>query len=157
MTEEEKQQLEELKSKVEELSNKIENTKDVSNPGNLIDWPTSALRVKKLEVVSKGNSLYGVRSDDGYYIGVGDQAVNIITSGKVIQNINSVAQNWNPNQDDAYALGSSASFRWSDIKVVKINGSTPLAGTKVYYVADSSGGAVTRKLTFTDGILTAEV
>lgn len=33
---------------------------------------------------------------------------------------------------------------------------TPLAGTKVYYVADSSGGAVTRKLTFTDGVLTAE-
>ena len=33
---------------------------------------------------------------------------------------------------------------------------TPLAGTKVYYVADSSGGAVTRKLTFTDGILTSE-
>jgi hypothetical protein len=32
----------------------------------------------------------------------------------------------------------------------------PLAGTKVYWVADSSGGAVTRKVTFTDGILTAE-
>jgi len=31
-----------------------------------------------------------------------------------------------------------------------------LSGTKTYYVADSSGGAVTRKLTFTDGILTAE-
>lgn len=31
-----------------------------------------------------------------------------------------------------------------------------LAGTKVYYVSDSSGGAVTRKLTFTDGILTSE-
>lgn len=37
-----------------------------------------------------------------------------------------------------------------------IDGPTPLAGTKVYFVADSSGGAVTRKLTFTDGILTAE-
>ena len=33
---------------------------------------------------------------------------------------------------------------------------TPLSGTKVYYVSDTSGGAVTRKLTFTDGILTAE-
>lgn len=33
---------------------------------------------------------------------------------------------------------------------------TPLAGTKVYYVSDSSGGAVTRKLTFTNGILTSE-
>lgn len=37
-----------------------------------------------------------------------------------------------------------------------IDGQTPLAGTKVYYVSDTSGGAVTRKLTFTDGILTSE-
>lgn len=36
-------------------------------------------------------------------------------------------------------------------------GTVPLAGTKVYYVANSSGGAVTRKLTFTNGILVAEV
>lgn len=34
--------------------------------------------------------------------------------------------------------------------------STGLAGTKVYYVSDTSGGAVTRKLTFTNGILTSE-
>lgn len=33
---------------------------------------------------------------------------------------------------------------------------TPLAGTKVYYVSDSSGGAVNRKLTFQDGILISE-
>lgn len=33
---------------------------------------------------------------------------------------------------------------------------TPLAGTKQYFVADSSGGAVTRRLTFTNGILTSE-
>lgn len=32
----------------------------------------------------------------------------------------------------------------------------PLAGTKVYYVSDTSGGAVNRKLTFVNGILTAE-
>jgi parallel beta-helix repeat protein len=31
-----------------------------------------------------------------------------------------------------------------------------LAGTKVYYVSDTSGGSPTRQLTFTDGILTAE-
>lgn len=37
-----------------------------------------------------------------------------------------------------------------------IDGQTPLAGTKVYYVSDSSGGAVTRKLTFIDGILVSE-
>lgn len=32
----------------------------------------------------------------------------------------------------------------------------PLSGTKVYYVSDSSGGLVTRKLTFINGILTSE-
>jgi hypothetical protein len=37
-----------------------------------------------------------------------------------------------------------------------IDGQTPLAGTKIYYVADSSGGSPTRKLTFMDGILTSE-
>lgn len=37
-----------------------------------------------------------------------------------------------------------------------VDGQTPLSGTKVYYVADSSGGAVTRKLTFINGILTSE-
>jgi len=31
-----------------------------------------------------------------------------------------------------------------------------LAGTKVYYVSDTSGGAVTRKLTYQDGILISE-
>ena len=33
---------------------------------------------------------------------------------------------------------------------------TALAGTKIYYVANSSGGAVTRKLTFKNGLLTSE-
>lgn len=32
----------------------------------------------------------------------------------------------------------------------------PLSGTNVYYVSDSSGGAVTRKLTFTNGVLTSQ-
>ena len=32
----------------------------------------------------------------------------------------------------------------------------PLSGVKVYFVADSSGGAVTRKLTFNGGVLTLE-
>ncbi len=32
----------------------------------------------------------------------------------------------------------------------------PLSGTKIYYVADSSGGSVTRKLTFSTGVLISE-
>jgi len=38
----------------------------------------------------------------------------------------------------------------------KTMATTGLTGTKVYYVSDSSGGTVDRKLTFTNGILTAE-
>jgi len=62
-----------------------------------------------------------------------------------------------------YGNGASAMTAANITGIVKANGVsiptaiTPLAGTKVYYVADSSGGAVTRKLTFTDGVLTAEV
>lgn len=37
-----------------------------------------------------------------------------------------------------------------------IDGVTPLAGTKTYYVSDTLNGAATRKLTFTNGILTSE-
>jgi len=37
-----------------------------------------------------------------------------------------------------------------------IDGQTPLSGTKVYYVADSSVGSTTRKLTFINGILVSE-
>lgn len=37
-----------------------------------------------------------------------------------------------------------------------VDGTAALAGTKTYYVSDSSGGAVNRKLTFKDGLLVAE-
>jgi len=37
-----------------------------------------------------------------------------------------------------------------------MDGQAPLSGTKIYYVADSDSGAVSRKLTFINGILTAE-
>jgi len=37
-----------------------------------------------------------------------------------------------------------------------VDGTVALAGTKVYYVSDSSGGAVTRMLTFKDGLLVSE-
>lgn len=46
--------------------------------------------------------------------------------------------------------------------IVKGNGTSaftaivPLSGVQSYYVADASGGAVTRKLTFTDGVLTSQ-
>jgi hypothetical protein len=60
-----------------------------------------------------------------------------------------------PALNNTYALGSPAA-KWSDIEAVKINNQTPLAGTKVYYVSDSSGGTVNRKLTFINGILVSE-
>lgn len=50
---------------------------------------------------------------------------------------------------------SYKNFAGSD-KNIAATTATPLSGTKTYYVADSSGGATTRKLTFNDGILTSE-
>jgi len=47
------------------------------------------------------------------------------------------------------AIRGNGGFQSSD-------GTAGIAGTKVYYVSDSSGGTVNRKLTFKDGILTAE-
>jgi hypothetical protein len=37
-----------------------------------------------------------------------------------------------------------------------VDGTSALAGTKVYYVSDTSGGSLTRKLTFKDGLLISE-
>lgn len=55
-------------------------------------------------------------------------------------------------------IGNLTSGKYPKISTagLLIDGPTPLAGTKIYYVSDTSGGAVNRKLTFTDGILTAE-
>ena len=59
--------------------------------------------------------------------------------------------------DTAYGAGWSADTTHAPTKnaIYGILG-TPLSGTKVYYVADTSGGATTRKLTFVNGILTSE-
>lgn len=72
-----------------------------------------------------------------------------------LSSVQSVSTSVVPTSNNAYTLGTS-SFKWSDVETVKINNVTPLAGTKVYYVSDTSGGAVNRKLTFTNGILTSE-
>lgn len=57
-----------------------------------------------------------------------------------------------------YSNGTTYRFYWYDgtAKAWRFVPSSGLSGTKVYYVADTSGGAVTRKLTFVDGILTSE-
>lgn len=67
----------------------------------------------------------------------------------------SVSQDFIPSTNNTYTLGTST-YKWSDVETVKINNVTPLAGVKTYYVADTSGGAVTRKLTFSGGILISE-
>lgn len=53
-------------------------------------------------------------------------------------------------------LGGLVQFNLGLLLLDAGSGPVPLSGSKVYYVADTSGGAVTRKLTFTDGILTSE-
>lgn len=56
---------------------------------------------------------------------------------------------------DTSALTSDRTFTFPDASGTFAF--TGLGGTKVYYVSDTSGGATTRKLTFSNGILTAEV
>ena len=58
-------------------------------------------------------------------------------------------------------LNDGANLTSGKIPIASINGrlidgQTPLAGTKVYYVSDTSGGVTDRKLTFIDGILVSE-
>jgi hypothetical protein len=64
------------------------------------------------------------------------------------------------NQNGLLYMDSAGDLYWRNkagtaTKIFQ-SASTPLAGTKVYYVSDTSGGLVTRKLTFTNGILTSE-
>lgn len=71
-----------------------------------------------------------------YYIGLIDQ-VSIFNTAKTAAEI---AQIYNSGTGKLYAL-------WS---------TSPLPGTKTYYVSDSSSGTVNRKLTFKDGLLISE-
>jgi len=48
---------------------------------------------------------------------------------------------------DGYILGDATGSYSATI---------PLSGVRIYYVSDTSGGLTTRKLTFTDGILTSQ-
>lgn len=65
-----------------------------------------------------------------------------------------------PSQNGLLYMDATGDLYWRNkagtATKVYLSASTPLAGTKVYYVSDSSGGAVNRKLTFTNGILTSE-
>lgn len=79
-------------------------------------------------------ALYSV-SRELWYMAASNQARKIVTSAAAL---------------------TSGKYPIATTNGLLTDGPTPLAGTKVYYVADSSGGAVTRKLTFTNGILTAE-
>jgi hypothetical protein len=52
-------------------------------------------------------------------------------------------------ETDTLKIFLLVSGTWTELKA-------GLTGTKTYYVSDTSGGDTTRKLTFIDGILTAE-
>lgn len=66
---------------------------------------------------------------------------------------NTVAYSIVPATNNTYSLGSTSS-KWADINSLKLNGVTPKSGSATYYVATSSGGAVTTAITFNNGILT---
>jgi len=66
----------------------------------------------------------------------------------------------NGGQNGLLYMNATGDLYWRDkagtSTKVFLSTSTPLSGTKTYYVSDTSGGAVTRKLTFQNGILTSE-
>lgn len=77
------------------------------------------------------------------------EAVDVVLSGTI-------------TQSNILTVGRGGTGATTLTGIVKGNGTNamttiaPLEGTKVYYVSDSSGGAVNRKLTFQDGILVSE-
>jgi hypothetical protein len=64
------------------------------------------------------------------------RGTTVITSGRVLQNIASVAQTLLPDADNTRALGSS-SYRWSDVRTALLNGWNPDAHASRH----ASGGA----------------
>lgn len=84
---------------------------------------------------------------------IGNSGTNVMDfsiSSRIVTN-----QDFMPDGDGTRTSGRF-DRRWSDIRTVLYNGSSFLSGTKVYFVANSSGGATTRKLTFINGILNSE-
>lgn len=83
---------------------------------------------------------------------------DILGKFEVVSSVPTGKPNDVAGQIKIYTNGTTYRLYWYDTtagawRYVPASG---LSGTKVYYVSDTSGGAVTRKLTFTDGILTAE-
>jgi len=167
--------IEELQNQIEELKRKISELEEQQElfivKSRLISLPTSFLKLKRLDVLADNKS-HSIRIDPNglsllgtsnliqfWPSGIFEDGDSWIISGQsegiTFESDLIIAGNVIPNANNLYDLGTTAK-KWRDIKVNKYNGSTPLAGTKTYYVADNSGGAVTRKLTFTDGILTSE-
>ncbi|MEM5810196.1 MAG: hypothetical protein QW156_04890 [Candidatus Aenigmatarchaeota archaeon] len=79
--------------------------------------------VKKLDVVGDINATQAIYSNQGYYVGT----TQIITSGRVLQNIANVGTNLIPSSDNTYNLGSSSN-RWGNIYAVNIYGTFSPSG-----------------------------
>jgi hypothetical protein len=69
----------------------------------------------------------------------------VITSGRVLKNIASVAQTLLPDADNTYALGSS-SYRWSDVRTALLNGWNPDSHASRH--ADGGSDEITSKLDY---------
>lgn len=81
------------------------------------------------------------RAQDWYLKGAGND------SASFLQTVQSVSTSIIPTANNTYSVGSPT-FRFL------INGVNGRSGSVVYYVATSSGGAVTTAVTFEEGILT---
>lgn len=130
---------------------------------------------ERVTILNGGNFGLGVTPTAVLHLKAGTAAASTapfkLTSGTVLSSAEAGAIEF--NADDffatittgparkAFVLDNGARLSSGKIPIATTNGrlidgQTPLSGTKVYYVSDTNGGAVDRKLTFIDGILTAE-
>lgn len=126
---------------------------------NVIDAAPEKVKPKKQEeVFTEVQDITLPQQSPNFVYGVSGWRLN---SNGIIDAVGvNIAGNVVPDSTITVSQGGTGAVTLTGI--LKGNGTsaittvTPLAGTKVYWVSDSEGGGIDRKLTFTDGILTAE-
>ncbi|MEM5820525.1 MAG: hypothetical protein QW678_02695 [Candidatus Aenigmatarchaeota archaeon] len=82
--------------------------------------------VRKLDVVGDINATQAIYSSQGYYVGT----TQIITSGRVLQNIANVGTHLIPSSDNAFDLGSLTN-RWRWVNATNINATQSIRASQI--------------------------